>query len=84
MDDHGGWRADRLRGPLVRGRPPSGECFSRRGTLRVGRGIDRFRDDLWKLSIRAAEQAEHHAEAEQARAHHAVLEEIGVTPTDDG
>lgn len=50
----------------------------------MGRGIDRFRDDLWKLSIRAAEQAEHHAEAEQARAHHAVLEEIGVTPTDDG
>ena len=52
---------------------------------RKGLRTDRFRDDLWKLSIRAAEQADHHAEAGQLRAaYQAVLTEMGIAPGSDG
>jgi DNA-binding SARP family transcriptional activator len=46
---------------------------------RAGLSVDRFRDELWKLLIEAAERAGNHAEAGQARkAYEAVLEELGV------
>jgi DNA-binding SARP family transcriptional activator len=41
--------------------------------------VDRYRDELWKLLIEAAERAGNHAEAGQARrSYEAVLEELGV------
>jgi DNA-binding SARP family transcriptional activator len=46
---------------------------------RTGLSMDKFRDELWKLLIEAAERSGHHAEAGQARrAYAAVLEELGV------
>jgi DNA-binding SARP family transcriptional activator len=46
---------------------------------RIGVSLDRYRDELWKLLIEAAERSGHHAEAGQARrAYAAVLEELGV------
>ena len=46
---------------------------------RAGVAVDRYRDELWKLLIVAAERAGHHAEAGSARrAYEAVLEELGV------
>ncbi len=46
---------------------------------RTGLAMDRYRDDLWKLLIAAADRSGHHAEAGQARrAYAAVLEELGV------
>ncbi len=46
---------------------------------RAGLGADRYRDDLWKLLIDAAEQSGNHAEAEQARRdYEAVLSDLGV------
>jgi DNA-binding SARP family transcriptional activator len=46
---------------------------------RSGLAVDRYRDELWKLLIEAAERAGNHAEAGQARkAYEAVLDELGV------
>ncbi len=46
---------------------------------RVGLSLDRYRDELWRLLIEAAERSGHHAEAGQARrAYAAVLGELGV------
>ena len=48
-------------------------------TARAGLAVDRYRDELWKLLIDAAERAGNHAEAERARrGYEAVLEELGV------
>jgi DNA-binding SARP family transcriptional activator len=48
-------------------------------TARRGLALDRYRDDLWKVLIEAADRSGHHAEAGQARrAYAAVLEELGV------
>ncbi len=48
-------------------------------SARAGLAVDRYRDELWKLLIVAAERAGHHAEAGSARrAYEAVLEELGV------
>ncbi len=48
-------------------------------TARTGLSVDRYRDELWKLLIEAADRSGHHAEAGQARrAYAAVLEELGV------
>jgi DNA-binding SARP family transcriptional activator len=48
-------------------------------TARIGLSVDRYRDELWKLLIEAADRSGHHAEAGQARrAYAAVLEELGV------
>jgi hypothetical protein len=44
---------------------------------RAGVGVDRYRDDIWKLLIDAAERAGNVAEAGQARrAYDAVLDEL--------
>jgi DNA-binding SARP family transcriptional activator len=57
----------------------AGDSAGAGDAARAGRWIDRFRDDLWKLSIRAAEQADHQAEAGQLRtAYQAVLTEMGI------
>jgi DNA-binding SARP family transcriptional activator len=46
---------------------------------RAGLAVDRYRDELWKSLIEAADQSGHHAEAGRARqAYAAVLEELGV------
>ena len=46
---------------------------------RVGLSLDRYRDELWRLLIEAADRCGHHAEAGQARrAYAAVLGELGV------
>ncbi|MDE3203547.1 MAG: winged helix-turn-helix domain-containing protein [Acidobacteriota bacterium] len=46
---------------------------------RAGLGVDRYRDDLWKLLIEAAEMGGSQAEAEQARRDYdAVLNDLGV------
>jgi DNA-binding SARP family transcriptional activator len=46
---------------------------------RVGLSLDRYRDELWRLLIEAADRSGHHAEAGQARrAYAAVLGELGV------
>jgi len=46
---------------------------------RAALAVDRYRDELWKLLIEAAEQAGKHAEAARARKDYAaVLEELGV------
>jgi DNA-binding SARP family transcriptional activator len=48
-------------------------------TARAGLAVDRYRDELWKLLIDAAERAGNHAEAERARrGYEAVLDELGV------
>jgi serine/threonine-protein kinase PknK len=48
---------------------------------RAGLGIDRYRDDLWRVAIGIAEDAGHHAEAAQLRqAYEAMLGEIGIIP----
>jgi serine/threonine-protein kinase PknK len=48
---------------------------------RAGLGIDRYRDDLWRVAIGVAEDAGHQAEAVQLRqAYEAMLGEIGVIP----
>jgi DNA-binding SARP family transcriptional activator len=56
-----------------------GDVTAATEAARAGLGVDRYRDDLWKALIEAAERAGHHAEAGQARrAYAAVLEELGV------
>ena len=46
---------------------------------RIGLSLDRYRDELWRLLIEAADRSGHHAEAGQARrAYAAVLGELGV------
>ncbi len=46
---------------------------------RAGLGLDRYRDELWKLLIEAAVRSGHHAEAGRARrAYAALLDELGV------
>ncbi len=48
-------------------------------TARQGLSLDRYRDDLWKLLIEAADRSGHHAEAGQARrTYAAILDELGV------
>jgi DNA-binding SARP family transcriptional activator len=48
-------------------------------TARLGLSMDRYRDELWKLLISAADRFGHHAEAGQARrAYAAMLEDLGV------
>ena len=48
-------------------------------TARAGLAVDRYRDELWKLLIDAADRAGNHAEAERARrGYEAVLDELGV------
>jgi DNA-binding SARP family transcriptional activator len=49
------------------------------GVARAGLAVERYRDDLWKALIDAAERCGHHAEAEAARREYeAVLAELGV------
>jgi DNA-binding SARP family transcriptional activator len=46
---------------------------------RHGLSLDRYRDELWKLLIEAADRSGHHAEAGQARrTYAAILDELGV------
>jgi DNA-binding SARP family transcriptional activator len=46
---------------------------------RFGLSLDRYRDELWRLLIEAADRSGHYAEAGQARrAYAAVLDELGV------
>jgi DNA-binding SARP family transcriptional activator len=46
---------------------------------RAGLAVERYRDDLWKALVEAAERCGHHAEAEAARREYeAVLAELGV------
>jgi DNA-binding SARP family transcriptional activator len=46
---------------------------------RTGLALDRYRDDLWKLLIEAADRSGFHAEAGQARrTYAAILDELGV------
>lgn len=62
----------------------SGDAAGAGDAARIGLEIDRFRDDLWKLSIAAAEQADHHAEAGRLRvAYRGVLSELGVNAPGD-
>jgi DNA-binding SARP family transcriptional activator len=57
----------------------NGEPQAATEAARTGLSLDRFRDDLWKLLIEAADRSGHHAEAGQARrAYAAVLDELGV------
>jgi len=57
----------------------SGDHHAAVEAARSGLSMDRYRDELWKLLIEAAERSGHHAEAGQARrAYAAVLEELGV------
>jgi DNA-binding SARP family transcriptional activator len=66
-------------GRLAELRLAAGDSAGAGDAARTGRWVDRFRDDLWKLSIRAAEQADHQAEAGQLRAaYQAVLAEMGI------
>lgn len=56
-----------------------GEHRAATEAARSGLSLDRYRDDLWKLLIEAADRSGHHAEAGQARrAYAAVLDELGV------
>jgi DNA-binding SARP family transcriptional activator len=56
-----------------------GEYRAATEAARTGLSLDRYRDDLWKLLIEAADRSGHHAEAGQARrAYAAVLDELGV------
>ena len=65
-----GWRNLRLSRASTGRRPrPPGSGLS----------LDRYRDELWRLLIEAADRSGHHAEAGQARrAYAAVLDELGV------
>src|SRR5262249_27121044 len=46
---------------------------------RFGLALDRYRDELWRLLIEAADRSGHYAQAGQARrAYAAVLDELGV------
>jgi DNA-binding SARP family transcriptional activator len=57
----------------------AGDLVSAAEVARAGLAVDRYRDELWKLLVSAAEQAGNHAEAEQARrGYDAVLSELGV------
>jgi DNA-binding SARP family transcriptional activator len=57
----------------------TGEPQAAAETARKGLSLDRYRDDLWKLLIEAADRSGHYAEAGQARrAYAAVLDELGV------
>jgi DNA-binding SARP family transcriptional activator len=57
----------------------NGEPQTAAEAARTGLSLDRYRDDLWKLLIEAADRSGHHAEAGQARrAYAAVLDELGV------
>jgi DNA-binding SARP family transcriptional activator len=57
----------------------AGDLVSAVEVARAGLAVDRYRDELWKLLVSAAEQAGNHAEAEQARrGYDAVLSELGV------
>jgi DNA-binding SARP family transcriptional activator len=59
---------------LQRGKPQGAAEVAR-----TGLSLDRFRDDLWKLLIEAADRSGHHAEAENVRrGYAAVLDELGV------
>jgi DNA-binding SARP family transcriptional activator len=56
-----------------------GELQAAAETARNGLSLDRYRDDLWKLLIEAADRCGHHAEAGQARrTYAAILDELGV------
>jgi DNA-binding SARP family transcriptional activator len=57
----------------------AGDLVSAAEVARAGLAVDRYRDELWKLLVSAAEQGGNHAEAEQARrGYDAVLSELGV------
>ena len=57
----------------------NGEPQAAAESARQGLSLDRYRDDLWKLLIEAADRSGHHAEAGQARrAYAAILDELGV------
>ena len=48
-------------------------------SARVGLAIDRYRDELWRMSIDLAERSGHHADAQRARrAYATVLQELGL------
>lgn len=60
-------------------RRDSGDLAGSAEAARRGLEIDRFRDDLWRLLIDAAERSGHRAEAGRARQSYAeVLEELGA------
>jgi DNA-binding SARP family transcriptional activator len=60
-------------------RMQAGDLVAAGAAARVGLGVDRYRDDLWKLLVEIAEHAGNWAEAEQARrGYEAVLAELGV------
>ncbi len=66
-------------GRLATLRLEKGEHQAAAETARVGLSLDRYRDELWRLLIEAADRSGHHAEAGQARrAYAAVLDELGV------
>ncbi|HEY3811322.1 MAG TPA: BTAD domain-containing putative transcriptional regulator, partial [Acidimicrobiales bacterium] len=66
-------------GRLATLRLKKGEHQGAAEIARVGLAVDRYRDELWKLLIEAADRSGHHAEAGQARrAYAAVLDELGV------
>jgi DNA-binding SARP family transcriptional activator len=57
----------------------NGDLQAAAEAARMGLSLDRFRDDLWKLLIEAADRSGFHAEAGQARrAYAAILDELGV------
>ena len=48
-------------------------------SVRVGLAIDRYRDELWSMSVDLAERSGHHADAQRARrAYATVLQELGL------
>jgi DNA-binding SARP family transcriptional activator len=66
-------------GRLATLRLGKGEHQAAAETARVGLSLDRYRDELWRLLIEAADRSGHQAEAGQARrAYAAMLEELGV------
>ena len=57
----------------------SGQPQAAAEAARTGLSLDRYRDDLWKLLIEAADRSGFHAEAGQARrTYAAILDELGV------
>jgi DNA-binding SARP family transcriptional activator len=57
----------------------SGQPQAAAEAARTGLALDRYRDDLWKLLIEAADRSGFHAEAGQARrSYAAILDELGV------
>ena len=57
----------------------SGQPQAAAEAARTGLSLDRYRDDLWKLLIEAADRCGFHAEAGQARrTYAAILDELGV------